>query len=81
MKDQMDSAFSKKTTEPSTEKTQTQSTTKACTNCGAMNKQNAKFCFECGEKLPAKTETFCPECGTKVSDKTKFCPECGTKIK
>ena len=81
MKDQMDSAFSKKTTEPSTEKTQTQSTTKACPKCGAMNKQNAKFCFECGEKLPAKTETFCPECGTKVSDKTKFCPECGTKIK
>lgn len=78
MKDQLDDALNsnKSTASPTPDQT-----TKACPKCGVMNKQSAKFCFECGEKLPAKTEKFCPECGTKVSARTKFCPECGTKIK
>lgn len=79
MKDQLDGALNNDKT--STPQAITNQTTKACPKCGVMNKQNAKFCFECGEKLPAKTEKFCPECGTKLSARTKFCPECGTKIK
>ncbi len=83
MKDQIEGAFSKnqKTETTTNASSSTTPTTKACPKCGAMNKQNAKFCFECGEKLPAKVEKFCPECGTKVSEKAKFCPECGTKLK
>lgn len=38
---------------------------------------NAKFCPECGTKIPQ--EKLCPNCKTPVG-KAKFCPECGTKI-
>lgn len=38
---------------------------------------NAKFCPECGTKIPQ--EKVCPKCKTSVG-KAKFCPECGTKI-
>lgn len=53
---------------------------KTCPKCGANNKSTAKFCCDCGEKLPAKQGSFCPECGSKIPASAKFCPECGTKI-
>lgn len=58
----------------------TQAGGKVCPKCGANNKSTAKFCYECGEKLPAKQGSFCPECGSKIPASAKFCPECGTKI-
>ena len=51
---------------------------KHCSNCGAEIAANAKFCPECGTKVPAKK--FCSNCGTEVGDNAKFCPECGQKI-
>jgi membrane protease subunit (stomatin/prohibitin family) len=54
--------------------------TKACPKCGEMNKKSDKFCFNCGEKLPAKSDKFCPQCGNKIQAKDKFCGECGTKL-
>ena len=51
---------------------------KKCPKCGAEISATAKFCPECGEKIPAKK--FCSECGAEVSATAKFCPECGNKI-
>lgn len=62
-----------------TEKSQTQAGgKKKCPKCGAEISATAKFCPECGEKLPVKR--FCSECGAEVSATAKFCPECGNKI-
>jgi len=50
-----------------------------CPKCHAKVAKGAKFCPECGTKMP--TTKFCPECGAKVAEGAKFCPECGTKLK
>ena len=52
-----------------------------CTKCGAIIPKNAKFCFECGEKIEPLSEntTVCPACGKTVV-RGKFCPECGNKL-
>ncbi len=52
--------------------------TKVCPNCNAEIGAKAKFCPECGEKIP--TKKFCSECGAEVGAKAKFCPECGNKL-
>lgn len=52
--------------------------TKTCPYCNAKVSQNAKFCQECGQKLPVKK--FCSECGKEVSDNAKFCSDCGAKL-
>lgn len=52
--------------------------TKKCQKCGAEINVSAKFCPECGEKMPAKK--FCSECGAEVNASAKFCPECGYKL-
>ncbi len=51
---------------------------KVCPACHAEISSKAKFCPECGEKLPIKK--FCPECGAEIGAKAKFCPECGNKL-
>lgn len=80
LQENLSKVSSKKKESEESEKPASSNSTKACPKCGAMNRQNAKFCFECGSKLPTKTENFCQECGAKVSASAKFCPECGTKI-
>ncbi|MBO7345302.1 MAG: SPFH domain-containing protein [Clostridia bacterium] len=52
-------------------------TSKTCPSCGAEISKSAKFCSECGEKIPSKK--FCSECGAELSQSAKFCPECGAK--
>lgn len=62
--------------------TQTTQTAELCPGCGATLAPNAKFCFECGEKILPKAmdETvICPQCGKTVV-KGKFCLECGYKV-
>ncbi len=49
-----------------------------CPKCGHEISSKAKFCPECGEKIPAKK--FCSNCGAQVSATAKFCPECGQKL-
>jgi len=54
---------------------------KACNNCGAEIKQEAKFCTNCGapqdqEETPPATKN-CPNCGAELEIDAKFCPECG----
>jgi Double zinc ribbon len=54
-----------------------------CTNCGAQNNDDNKFCVSCGIKLEKKLEQakkFCPECGTENQLNNKFCVSCGTEL-
>ncbi len=52
--------------------------TKFCPNCGSKIKATAKFCPECGEKVISKNT--CPKCGSETKEGAKFCPECGNKL-
>lgn len=48
-----------------------------CPSCGASISAKAKFCSECGAKIPQAK--FCSNCGAKLGANAKFCPECGEK--
>ena len=47
-----------------------------CSNCGAENRADAKFCGECGAGLAA----LCPACSTPNEAGRKFCYECGASL-
>jgi class 3 adenylate cyclase/tetratricopeptide (TPR) repeat protein len=47
-----------------------------CPGCGQDNPSRAKFCLECGQRLPSA----CPACGHPVPDNAKFCMECGAPL-
>ena len=44
-----------------------------CPNCQTANPDGAKFCNNCGTRLPAP----CPKCGHPNPDGARFCNECG----
>jgi len=44
-----------------------------CPKCQFENKEEAKFCLNCGEKL----ELVCPQCGKRLPLLAKFCDQCG----
>ena len=44
-----------------------------CTNCGATNRDSAKFCSECGTPFAMA----CPNCSSPTTPSDKFCSECG----
>ncbi len=44
-----------------------------CPNCGAENREGAKFCVRCGNALTLA----CPSCGTPYQAGDLFCAECG----
>lgn len=48
-----------------------------CPRCQFENREGAKFCLECGERLELK----CPECGKTLPFQAKFCDECGSDLK
>lgn len=47
-----------------------------CPNCQHENRPAAKFCDECGARLPS----VCPACGSEVRPRAKFCDECGASL-
>lgn len=49
-----------------------------CPNCGAANRESAKFCKECGNALT--TTITCPNCGASNSVEQKFCDSCGNQL-
>jgi membrane protease subunit (stomatin/prohibitin family) len=54
--------------------------TVACASCGHQNPAGAKFCSNCGQKLPeAGAQRFCSQCGEPVKPGAKFCSNCGAK--
>ena len=48
-----------------------------CPKCQFENRQEAKFCSECGFKF----ELSCPKCGNSIRAGSKFCDECGCTLK
>ena len=53
--------------------------TTKCPNCNADLPENAKFCFECGEKTIGQDGVVCPSCGD-VTPVGKFCLHCGSPM-
>ncbi|WP_204800646.1 protein kinase domain-containing protein [Mycobacterium riyadhense] len=49
-----------------------------CSQCGAGNRAQAKFCGACG--APITAELACPRCGARNSASVRFCDECGTEL-
>ena len=47
-----------------------------CPKCQFENREGAKFCIECGNKL----EISCSKCGHLNPSESKFCEECGSKL-
>src|SRR5262245_52494796 len=47
-----------------------------CPQCQHQNSTTAKFCEECGQRLPLR----CPACGFEPAPTAKFCPECGQRL-
>jgi uncharacterized membrane protein YvbJ len=47
-----------------------------CPDCQFENREGAKFCLKCGEKLEFK----CPNCGKHLPSEAMFCDECGQKL-
>jgi class 3 adenylate cyclase/tetratricopeptide (TPR) repeat protein len=48
-----------------------------CPKCQFENREGAKFCLECGEKL----ELQCPQCGKALPIEAKFCDGCGHDLR
>ena len=49
-----------------------------CRNCGAVLKENDKFCSVCGKKVEISKK--CPKCFAENADDAKFCSSCGAKL-
>ncbi len=49
----------------------------ACPECNGKLKADAKFCPNCGAKIPQK---LCPGCKAPLKPGAKFCAACGTKL-
>ena len=47
-----------------------------CPECQFENREDAKFCNECGHKF----DVTCPECKSSNRVGSKFCDECGLKL-
>src|SRR5262245_56511793 len=47
-----------------------------CPQCQHDNRDQAKFCNECGAKL----EAACPQCGHRNAAGSRFCDECGASL-
>lgn len=47
-----------------------------CPSCGSDNRENARFCLHCGERI----DHSCPRCGKAVLPSARFCDDCGTSI-
>lgn len=48
-----------------------------CPQCQHENREGARFCEECGEKL----QLICPNCGSQAANpEAKFCDECGARL-
>ena len=47
-----------------------------CPKCQFDNREDAKFCCECGHKF----EFTCPDCGAVHRPGAKFCDECGHNL-
>ncbi|MGX8706288.1 MAG: zinc ribbon domain-containing protein [bacterium] len=64
---------------------------KRCLSCGAVMPKNAKFCSNCGKRLPEDSPQldadnpadaeYCPDCGAQRISDEPFCAVCGHSFK
>ena len=47
-----------------------------CPKCQFENRENARYCKDCGARL----ELVCPKCGIVYEPGSKFCDECGHSL-
>lgn len=65
------------------EKNDMQIEQKACTKCGMLNGEEARFCSGCGQPFQAPAEEapakaiLCNDCGQPLAPNAKFCLHCG----
>ena len=50
-----------------------------CPKCSKPNQQGARFCHECGEKLPVEN-AICPACHSENIVGAKYCHQCGVSL-
>lgn len=50
-----------------------------CVKCGTSLSKDAKFCFQCGEKVVIPQKIFCTNCGNEMPLEANFCTKCGTR--
>lgn len=54
---------------------------KICSECQTSNKNNAKFCSNCGYKFDEfRKEIICNECGVGNNINSQYCANCGNKL-
>lgn len=53
----------------------------ACSSCGKMISENAKFCNFCGKKTAGINTNVCVKCGNPLPLNANFCHFCGEKIR
>lgn len=53
-----------------------------CENCGALLRENAKFCDQCGAPVKGGKEVkkYCKNCHAQLEQGALFCPECGYRV-
>ncbi|GIK61874.1 MAG: zinc-ribbon domain-containing protein [Ignavibacteriota bacterium] len=54
-----------------------------CNSCGVNNKEENKFCINCGDELIVAENTSgndCPNCGAENDEENKFCISCGHQL-
>lgn len=59
----------------------TQVVRRYCTNCGAQQSAEVKFCTRCGVSITDPPAARCPQCKRKISADEKFCTQCGTPLR
>lgn len=53
---------------------------KVCKSCGYENKDDAKYCAQCGTKLEPSKKYLCPNCHNYVLRNEKHCTNCGIEL-
>lgn len=69
-------------------------TSRVCTECGAKNPDDYRFCFSCGSALPERAEApphqtetpvravvICRKCQATNPDEYLYCKQCGTRLR
>jgi hypothetical protein len=51
-----------------------------CPDCGASNREQSKFCGQCGRPLGPSTQLTCPMCDTPNPPEATVCSQCGARL-